>query len=62
MDFCNLNRILKVDGEKALTYSTNQFIINFSRLEKMAQQKSKKLDELSEEELRKLIEQVFGGQ
>ncbi|MGN1339654.1 MAG: nucleoside triphosphate pyrophosphohydrolase, partial [Oscillospiraceae bacterium] len=52
LDFCNLNRILKIDGEKALTYSTNQFIIDFSRLEKMAQERSLKLDELSEEELR----------
>lgn len=62
LNFCNLNRILKVDGEKALTYSTNRFIINFSRLEKLAQERSKKLDELSEEEIRQLMEQVFGGQ
>lgn len=62
LDFCNLDRILKVDGEKALTYSTNQFIMNFSRLEKLAQERSKKLDELSEDELRELMKQVFSGQ
>lgn len=62
LDFCNLDRILKIDGEKALTYSTNQFIINFSRLEKLAQERSKKLDELSEDELRELMKQVFSGQ
>ncbi len=60
--FCNLNRILKVDGEKALTYSTNQFIINFSRLEKAAREQSENLDELSEEELRELMKTVFNGQ
>ncbi len=62
LDFCNLDRILKVDGEKALTYSTNQFIMNFSRLEKLAQERSKKLDELSEDELREFMKQVFSGQ
>lgn len=62
LDFCNLNRILKVDGEKALTYSTNRFIIDFGRLEEMTRQKSKKLDELSEEEFHEFIKQVFGGQ
>ncbi len=34
LSFCNLDRILKVDGEKALTYSTNNFIILFRSLEK----------------------------
>ena len=62
LDFCNLDRILKVDGEKALTYSTNRFIIDFSRLEKMAQERSKKLDELSIEELSELMNKVFSGQ
>ena len=62
LDFCNLDRILKVDGEKALTYSTNRFIIDFSRLEKMAQERSKKLDELSVEELSELMNKVFSGQ
>lgn len=62
LDFCNLDRILKVDGEKALTYSTNKFIMGFSRLEKMSQERGKKLDELSEEEFRELINKVFDGQ
>ncbi len=62
LDFCNLDRILKVDGEKALTYSTNEFIIDFSRLEKMSQERGKKLDELSDKELRELMNEVFSGQ
>lgn len=41
LDFCNLDRILKIDGEKALTYASNAFIINFSRAEKMAAEKGK---------------------
>lgn len=62
LNFCNLNRILKVDGEKALTYSTNKFIIDFSRIEENAQSQSRKLDELSEDELRGLMNKVFSGQ
>lgn len=61
LDFCNLDRILKIDGEKALTYSTNKFIIDFSAVEKMAQEQGKKLDEMSEEELRALMNKVFDG-
>ncbi len=61
LDFCNLDRILKIDGEKALTYSTNKFIIDFSAVEKMAQEQGKKIDEMSEEELRALMNKVFDG-
>ena len=60
LDFCNLNRNLKIDSEKALTYSTNRFIINFSLAEKKAQQAGKKLDEMSEEELRELMNEILG--
>ncbi len=52
---------MKIDGEKALTYSTNKFIIDFSAVEKMAQEQGKKLDEMSEEELRALMNKVFDG-
>ena len=62
LDFCNLDRILKVDGEKALTYASNAFIINFSRAEKMAAEKGKKLDELSQDELQELMKVIFDGQ
>ena len=62
LDFCNLDRILKVDGEKALTYASNEFIIDFSRAEKMAADKGKKLDELSDDQLTELMKTVFGGQ
>lgn len=59
LENCNLNRILKVDGEKALTYASNKFIIDFSRAEKAALEQGKKLDELSEDELRGLMDKVF---
>ena len=62
LDFCNLDRILKIDGEKALTYASNAFIINFSRAEKMAAEKGKKLDEMSEDELAELMKVIFDGQ
>lgn len=61
LDFCNLDRILKIDGEKALTYSTNKFIIDFSALEQIALDQGKKLDDMSEEELRALMNKVFDG-
>lgn len=61
LDFCNLDRILKIDGEKALTYSTNKFIIDFSAVEKMAMEQGKKLDEMTAEELRALMSKVFDG-
>lgn len=62
LEICNLNRILKVDGEKALTYASNKFIIDFSRAEKAALEQGKKLDELSEDELRGLMDKVFSDQ
>ncbi len=61
LNFCNLGRILKIDGEKALTYASNQFIIDFSRAEKISRERGKKLDEMSEEELRQLMNTVFSG-
>lgn len=62
LEICNLNRILKVDGEKALTYASNKFIIDFSRAEKAALEQGKKLDEMSEDELRGLMDKVFSDQ
>lgn len=59
LEICNLNRILKVDGEKALTYASNKFIIDFSRAENAALEQGKKLDEMSEDELRGLMDKVF---
>lgn len=59
--FCNLDRILKVDGEKALTYSTNSFIINFRALENEVRANGSTLDKLSDEELRCMAEKVFHG-
>lgn len=51
LNFCNLNRIYKNDGEKALTYSTNQFIQNFSKFESDILKNKGSLDKLSEDEL-----------
>ncbi len=64
LSFCNLDRILKVDGEKALTYSTNNFIILFKTLEKELLNKKADCgasDKLSDEELQGMAEKVFGG-
>ena len=62
LSFCNLDRILKTDGEKALTYSINRFIIEFGSLEKAAADKGCTLDKLSEDEVRRMAEALFGGQ
>ena len=62
LSFCNLDRILKTDGEKALTYSVNRFIIEFGSLEKAAADKGCTLDKLSEDEVRRMAEALFGGQ
>ncbi|MDE7361359.1 MAG: nucleoside triphosphate pyrophosphohydrolase [Oscillospiraceae bacterium] len=60
--FCNLDRILKTDGEKALTYSTNGFIMRFRAIENEVVKNGGSLDKLSDEELSRLAEQVFSGQ
>ncbi len=61
LNFCNLDRILGVDGEKALTYASNQFIIDFGHAENSASEKGKTLDELSPEELSELKKIVYSG-
>ena len=61
LTFCNLSRILKNDGEKALTYSTNRFIMLFSAFEKSVLDEGKTLDDLSEDELAERMKSVFGG-
>ena len=55
---CNLNRILKIDGEKALTYSTNQFIMMFRALEQQALSDGKSLEDLSDEDFRSLLKRI----
>lgn len=59
LNFCNLNRIYKNDGEKALTYSTNQFIINFGAFESGVIDNEMSLDKLSEDELIMEAEKLF---
>lgn len=59
LNFCNLNRIFKTDGEKALTYSTNRFIIDFGAFEKEAMQSMGSLDKLSDGDLQNAAEILF---
>lgn len=61
LSVCNLDRILKTDGEKVLTYSINRFIIDFGMFEKAAVDKNISFSELPEDELRSIAEQLFGG-
>lgn len=61
LSFCNLDRILKTDGEKALTYSTNRFIMGFRAIENEVVQNGGSLDKLSDGELKRLADKVFSG-
>lgn len=61
LSFCNLDRILKTDGEKALTYSTNRFILGFRAIENEAVQNGGSLDKFSDEDLKRLADKVFSG-
>lgn len=61
MNFCNLDRILKIDSEKALTYSTNRFIMVFKALENDFTEKGISLDKLSDDEIHRFAEKVISG-
>lgn len=61
-DFCNLGRILGVDAEKALTYSTNRFIMQFRALEQAVRLSGKSMEIMSDDELRDMANKVFSGQ
>ncbi len=54
----NMGRFLKVDPETSLTDATNKFINRFIKMEKLAEKKDKKLDELSPSELDVLWEEI----
>ncbi len=56
--FCNLNRILKNDGEKALTYSTNRFIMAFRAVENDIIKQGGSLDKLSDAELGQAADRI----
>ncbi len=60
LNFCNLDRIYKTDGEKALTYSTNRFIIDFGAFESEALEKAGSLDKLSDSEFKEAADKLFG--
>ena len=59
--FCNLNRILKNDGEKALTYSINRFIMAFRAVENDIITQGGSMDKLSNDELDRLAYKVISG-
>ena len=61
LGFCNLNRILKNDGEKALTYSTNRFIMAFRAVENDIITQGGSLDKLSDDELSRAAYKVISG-
>lgn len=59
LSLCNLNRILHIDGEKALTYSTNKLIAAFGAAEKEIISGGGSMDKLSDEELRQMADKVI---
>ena len=59
--FCNLNRILKNDGEKALTYSINRFIMAFRAVEDEIITQGGSLDRLSNDDLGRVAYKVISG-
>lgn len=61
LSFCNLDRNLKTDGEKALTYSTNRFIMLFRALENEVTSAGRTMESLSDEELALMADKVFSG-
>lgn len=61
LSFCNLSRILKIDGEKALTYSTNRFIMAFRAVENEIIRQGGSLDKLSDEALSLAANKVISG-
>ncbi|MGN0682147.1 MAG: nucleoside triphosphate pyrophosphohydrolase [Oscillospiraceae bacterium] len=60
LNFCNLNRIYKNDGEKSLTYSTNRFIKLFGGFESEIIEKGYSLDKLKEEDFQIIADKIFG--
>lgn len=58
-NICNLCKILKIDSEKALTYSTNRVIIVFGAIEKALNSQGKSLTDISEEELVDITLKLF---
>lgn len=59
--FCNLSRILDVDSEKALTYSSNRFIMLFRAAEEEVRNGGRTFSDLSGDELRAVMEKVFSA-
>ena len=59
---CNLSRMSQIDAEKALTYSTNEFIMLFRELENSLTAEGKSFKDCSKEELLERMNIVFSGQ
>ncbi len=58
---CDVDRLLKVDSEKALTYASQRFTKSFKAAEEQISAGGRKLDELSEEELGGIQKRIFSG-
>lgn len=56
---CNLCKILKIDSEKALTYSANEVIIVFGAVEKELAAQGRSLSDVSDEELADITKKLF---
>ena len=54
----NVGRFANADSELSLTAATNKFISRFEKMEKLANEKGKKLDEMSLEEMDSLWNEV----
>jgi tetrapyrrole methylase family protein/MazG family protein len=54
----NVGRFANSDPEMALTNATNKFIARFEKMEKLAKEKGKELDELSIDEMDKLWNEI----
>lgn len=61
LGFCNLGRILGIDCEKALTYSTNRIIMQFRALEDAVRVSGRSMDSMTDDELREMADKVFSG-
>lgn len=61
LKICEVDRLLKVDSEKALTYASQRFTAEFRKAEEEIASGGKKFDELSQDELRSIKDRIFSG-
>ncbi|MCH5203202.1 MAG: nucleoside triphosphate pyrophosphohydrolase [Oscillospiraceae bacterium] len=61
LKICEVDRLLKVDSEKALTYASQRFTAEFRKAEEEISANKRELDKLSEDELRGVKNRIFSG-